>query len=64
MTADPDWAAFERMCGSEPVLTDIRPAGDVVPGFEPDLIITSGAPLAWARYVGGQRAAILGAAQF
>ena len=64
MTADPDRAAFDRLCSSEPVLTDIRPAGDVVPGFTPDLILTSGAPLPWDRYVGGQREAILGAAQF
>jgi hypothetical protein len=64
MTAAPDQAAFERLCGSEPVLTDIRPAGEVVPGYTPDLILTSGAPLPWERYVGGQREAILGAAQF
>ena len=31
---DPDRAAFDRLCSSEPVLTDIRPAGDVVPGFD------------------------------
>jgi hypothetical protein len=64
MTADPDRAAFDRLCGSDPVLTDIRPAGEVVPGFTRDLILTSGAPLPWERYVGGQREAILGAAQF
>ena len=62
MTADADRTAFDRLCGSEPVLTDIRPAGEVVPGFEPNLILTSGAPLPWERYVGGQREAILGAA--
>jgi hypothetical protein len=64
MTADPDRTAFERLCRSQPVVTDVRPAGEVVPGFEPDLILTSGAPLPWPRYVGGQREAILGAAQF
>ena len=64
MADDPDRLAFERLCGSEPFLTDIRPAGEVVPGFTPDLILTSGAPLPWERYVGGQREAILGAAQF
>ena len=36
MTADPDRLAFERLCGSEPVLIDIRPAGEVVPGMTPD----------------------------
>lgn len=32
MAADPDRLAFDRLCGSEPCLTDIRPAGEVVPG--------------------------------
>ena len=64
MTSDPDRLAFERLCGSDPFLTDIRPAGEVVPGFEPNLILASGVPLPWERYVGGQREAILGAAQF
>jgi hypothetical protein len=63
-TREADRLAFERLCGSEPVLVDVRPAGDVVPGFTPDLILTSGAPLPWRAYTGGQREAILGAAQF
>jgi hypothetical protein len=62
--AAPDLLAFERLCGSEPVLVDVRPAGEVVPGFAANLILTSGAPLPWAEYAGGQREAILGAAQF
>ena len=64
MTADADRTAFDRLCGSEPVLTDIRPAGEVVPGFEPNLILTSGAPLPAHVPLPGQREAILGAAQF
>lgn len=56
--------ALRRLCESEPVLVDVRPAGEVVPGFEPNLILTSGAPLEFAEYVGGQREAIIGAAQF
>jgi len=56
--------AHRRLCASEPRLVDVRPAGEVVPGYEPNLILTSGAPLAFADYVGGQREAIIGAAQF
>ena len=64
MAADPDQLAFERLCGSEPFLTDIRPAGEVVPGYEPGPVLTSGAPMPWERYTGGQRAAIIGGALF
>ena len=46
------------------VLTDVRPAGEVIPGYAPNLILTSGAPLPFAEYTGGQREAIIGAAQF
>ena len=56
--------ALRRLCESEPVLVDVRPAGEVVPGYEPNLILTSGAPLPFERYTGGQREAIIGAAQF
>jgi hypothetical protein len=56
--------AFRRLCESAPVLVDVRPAGEAVPGYEPNLILTSGAPLPFAEYVGGQREAIIGAALF
>ena len=56
--------ALRRLCQSEPRLVDVRPAGEVVPGFSDDLILTSGAPLPFAEYVGGQREALIGAALF
>jgi len=56
--------AFRRMTEADPVLIDVAPARDVVPGFANDLILTSGPPLPWSEYEGGQRAAIIGAAQF
>ena len=48
-----------RMCESDPVLVDIRPAIDVVPGMTPTTILTSGPPLQPDEYTGGQRRAIL-----
>ena len=36
--------AFEKLTQSDPVLVDIRRAGDVVPGFDPHKILTSGPP--------------------
>lgn len=56
--------AVERMVAARPVLVDVRPAGEVVPGMTPTTILTSGPPLAWDRYYGGQRHAILSAAVY
>ncbi len=56
--------AVERMCAAEPVLVDVRPAIEVVPGMTPETILTSGAPLEWQQYHGGQRAGVLGGALF
>jgi hypothetical protein len=51
--------AARRLCASDPVLVDIRPAGEVVPGMTPATILTSGPPLRVDEYTGGQRRAIL-----
>lgn len=56
--------AFRRMTEADPVLVDVQPAGRVIPGFEPNLILTSGPPMEWDQYFGGQRTAILGGAVF
>ncbi len=56
--------AVERICAAEPVLIDVRPAIDVVPGMTAETILTSGAALAWGEYEGGQRMGIIGGALF
>ena len=56
--------SFERMVDSDPVLIDICKAGDVVPNMAPNTILTSGPPMPWESYFGGQRDAIIGAALF
>jgi hypothetical protein len=56
--------AFERLTKSDPVLVDVRPAGAFIPGFTPNLVLTSGPPMAWSDYTGGQREAIIGGALF
>jgi hypothetical protein len=48
-----------RMTGADPVLIDVQAAGDVIPGMSPNLILTSGPPMPWADYYGGQRRAVL-----
>jgi Protein of unknown function (DUF1116) len=54
--------AARRLSEAEPVLVDVRPAREVVPGMTPTTILTSGAPLPWEAYTGGQRRALLAAA--
>lgn len=55
---------FARLTQSDPVLVAIKKAGDVVPGFAPNIILTSGPPTRWADYIGGQREGIIGGALF
>lgn len=55
---------LKRFATAEPVLEDVRPAGEIMPGFTRETILTSGPPRLWADYEGGQRNAIIGAALF
>ncbi len=56
--------AVQRLIESNPVLIDVAPALDVVPGMTSDTILTSGAPMPWESYFGGQRAAVIGGALY
>jgi hypothetical protein len=62
LTSGPNHVAFEKLTQAEPVLVDIRPAIEVVPGMTRDRILTSGPPMAWSEYTGGQRDGIIGGA--
>lgn len=57
-------AALERLHAAEPVVVDVRPAGEVIPGYQANLVLTSGAPMEWSRYHSGQRDALIGGALF
>jgi hypothetical protein len=52
--------AVRRMTQADPVLIDVRPARDVVPGMTDKTVLASGAPLPWRAYTGGQREGIIG----
>jgi hypothetical protein len=56
--------ALARLCAADPVVVDVRPAVEVMPGYTRDLVLTSGAPLPWPEYTGGQRDAIIGGVLF
>ncbi|MFZ0485632.1 MAG: DUF1116 domain-containing protein [Arenicellales bacterium] len=51
--------AFRRLDESDPMLIDVRPAGEVVPGMTSSTVLTSGRPMPWDRYTGGQRRSLL-----
>ncbi len=56
--------AFHRIAASDAFLVDLRPAIEVLPGMTRNTVLTSGPPMPWRDYTGGQREAIIGAAQF
>lgn len=59
LTAEYNDIAVKNMLTSDPHLVGIEPAGTVVPDMTPETILTSGAPLNWTDYTGGQRRAVL-----
>ena len=56
--------ALDLLTSADPVVVDVARARDVIPGYADNLILTSGAPLPWSMYVGGQREALIGGALF
>jgi hypothetical protein len=64
MTSQANLTAFEWLTKSEPVLRDIRPAIEVVPGMAREMVLTSGPPMRWDEYFGGQRNAVIGGALY
>jgi hypothetical protein len=55
---------LRRLCDGDPVLVDVKKAIDALPQMSRGTVLTSGPRLEWPDYVGGQRDAILGGAQF
>jgi len=53
--------AFEKITGAQPVLVDVRKAGDVIPGMGKGLILHAGPPIGWDRMCGPVRGAVIGA---
>ena len=56
--------ALQRVLEAEPVLVDVRRAGEVVPRMAPNMVLTSGARTPFSEIVGIQRTAILNAAVY
>src|SRR5690349_5987778 len=56
--------SFTRLDDADPWVVDVRPAREVLPGYRDNVVLTSGAPMAWDDYTGGQREALIGGALF
>ncbi|HYL25630.1 MAG TPA: DUF1116 domain-containing protein [Burkholderiales bacterium] len=56
--------ALRRIVAADPVLVDVAPAAEVVPGMRDRLILHSGPPITWQRMCGAQRGAAIGMCLF
>jgi hypothetical protein len=52
--------ATNRIGAGDPVLVDIAPAGEVIPGMEGQMITHAGPPIEWERMCGAQQGAVIG----
>ncbi len=52
--------AIRRLTTGEPVLVDIAPACEVIPGMQDKMVIHAGPPIEWQRMCGAQQGAIIG----
>jgi hypothetical protein len=52
--------AAHRLSSGDPVLVDIAPARDVIPGLQGKMITHAGPPIEWRRMCGAQKGAVIG----
>lgn len=52
--------AINRIGAANPILVDIAPAGEVIPGMEERMITHAGPPIDWGRMCGAQQGAVIG----
>jgi hypothetical protein len=53
--------ALRRVLDARQVLVDVQPAGEVIPGFERDMVLHAGPPIDWEAMTSPVRAAAVGA---
>jgi hypothetical protein len=55
---------LRRIVAADPVLVDVAPASEVIPGMKDRLVLHSGPPVPWSRMCGAQRGAVIGMCLF
>ncbi len=56
--------ALRRMLAGDPILRDVLPAGEAIPGLKEGMILHAGPPIGWDRMCGPMRGAVTGIAVF
>jgi hypothetical protein len=56
--------AAERLMDSQPVLVDVAPAAEAIPGMTSQTILHAGPPISWDRMCGPVRGAVIGALNY
>lgn len=56
--------AVQRMIQGEPVLVDVAPAAEVIPGMQGKIITHAGPPIEWSHMCGAMQGAIIGQVLF
>jgi hypothetical protein len=56
--------ALRRLLEAHPVLVDVRPASEVIPGITRDTLLHAGPPITWEQMSGPMRGAVIGALLF
>lgn len=56
--------AVQRMIAGDPVLVDIAPAGEAIPGLGDRMVLHSGPPVTWEQMSGAQRGSAIGVARY
>jgi len=56
--------AVGRMMRADPVLIDVAPAGEVIPGIQDKMLLHAGPPVDWQHMCGAQRGAAIGMVLF
>lgn len=62
--SDANEEALSRVVAADPVLADVRPAGEAIRGLGEGVLLHAGPPIGWERMCGPLRGAIAGAAVF
>lgn len=52
--------AVARILAGQPMLVDVRPAAEAIPGMRPTLVLHAGPPITWERMSGPLRGAVIG----
>ncbi len=61
---DANKKAIDKVLTSNPILVDVKPAIDVVPGMKKNMIMHAGPPIDWQNMCGPMKGAIMGTLLF